>query len=128
MGVSVAFALPGSARQAHAAAALAEANQLEEQLQQMTLELGAAFEARWLSLQMQRQALGGLHAAARTQTQAVQQSTKAFAMGEHSMTELIQNRRLAQESLRESQKLQLELVESWALMSLDLHRIWDFDE
>jgi outer membrane protein, heavy metal efflux system len=128
MGVSVAFALPGSARQAHAAAALAEANQLEEQLQQMTLELGAAFEARWLSLQMQRQALSGLQAAARTQTQAVQQSTKAFAMGEHSMTELIQNRRLAQESLRESQKLQLELVESWALMSLDLHRIWDFDE
>ncbi|MEY4733168.1 MAG: hypothetical protein RLZZ464_1234 [Pseudomonadota bacterium] len=128
MGVSVAFALPGSARQAHAAAALAEANQLEEQLQQMTLELGAAFEARWLSLQMQRQALSGLQAAVRTQTQAVQQSTKAFAMGEHSMTELIQNRRLAQESLRESHKLQLELVESWALMNLDLHRIWDFDE
>ena len=128
MGVSVAFALPGSARQAHAAAALAEANQLEEQLQQMTLELGAAFEARWLSLQMQRQALSGLQAAARTQMQAVQQSTKAFAMGEHSMTELIQNRRLAQESLRESHKLQLELVESWALMNLDLHRIWDFDE
>ena len=128
MGVSVAFALPGSARQAHAAAALAEANQLEEQLQQMTLELGAAFEARWLSLQMQRQALSGLQAAARTQTQAVEQSAKAFAMGEHSMTELIQNRRLAQESLRESHKLQLELVESWALMNLDLHRIWDFDE
>jgi len=128
MGVSVAFALPGSARQAHAAAALSEANQLEEQLQQMTLELGAAFEARWLSLQMQRQALSGLQAAARTQTQAVEQSAKAFAMGEHSMTELIQNRRLAQESLRESHKLQLELVESWALMNLDLHRIWDFDE
>jgi hypothetical protein len=49
-------------------------------------------------------------------------------MGEHSMTELIQNRRLAQESLRGSQKLQLELAESWALMNLDLHRIWDFDE
>ena len=128
MGVSVAFALPGSARQAHAAAALAEANQLEEQLQQMTLELGAAFEARWLSLQMQRQALSGLQAAAHTQTQAVQQSAKAFVMGEHSMTELIQNRRLAQESLRESQKLQLELAESWALMNLDLHRIWDFDD
>ena len=128
MGVSVAFALPGSARQAHAAAALAEANQLEEQLQQMTLELGAAFEVRWLSLQMQRQALSGLQAAARTQMQAVEQSAKAFAMGEHSMTELIQNRRLAQESLRESHKLQLELVESWALMNLDLHRIWDFDE
>jgi hypothetical protein len=49
-------------------------------------------------------------------------------MGEHSMTELIQNRRLAQESVRESHKLQLELVEAWALMNLDLHRIWDFDE
>jgi hypothetical protein len=58
----------------------------------------------------------------------VQQSAKAFAMGEHSMTELIQNRRLAQESVRESHKLQLELVEAWALMNLDLHRIWDFDE
>ena len=69
-----------------------------------------------------------MQAAARTQAKAVQQSAKAFAMGEHSMTELIQNRRLAQESLRERQRLQLELVESWALMNLDLHRIWDFDE
>jgi hypothetical protein len=90
--------------------------------------LGAAFEARWLGLSLQRQAVTGLQAAAQTQAQAVQQSLKAFAMGEHSMTELIQNRRLAQESLRESQKLQLELAESWALMNLDLHRIWDFDE
>ena len=128
VGVSLGFALPGSARQAHAAAALAEANQLEEQLQQMTLDLGAAFEARWLNLHMQRQALTSLQLAAQTQATAVTQSLKAFAMGEHSMTELIQNRRLAQESLRERQRLQLELVESWALMNLDLHRIWDFDE
>ncbi len=128
LGVSLGFALPGSARQAHAAAALAEANQLEEQLQQMTLDLGAAFEARWLNLHMQRQALTSLQSAAQTQATAVTQSLKAFAMGEHSMTELIQNRRLAQESLRERQRLQLELVESWALMNLDLHRIWDFDE
>ena len=128
VGVSLGFALPGTARQAHAAAALAEANQLEEQVQQMTLDLGSAFEARWWSLNLQRQAVTGLQAAAGTQAKAVQQSTKAFAMGEHSMTELIQNRRLAQESLRESQKLQLELVESWALINLDLHRIWDFDE
>jgi len=73
-------------------------------------------------------AVTGLQAAANTQALAVQLSAKAFAMGEHSMTELIQNRRLAQESLRESQKLQLALAESWALMNLDLHRIWDFDE
>jgi outer membrane protein TolC len=128
VGVSLGFALPGSARQAHTAAALAEANQLEEQVQQMTLDLGAAFEAHWLNLNLQRQALSSLQAAASTLAKAVQQSAKAFAMGEHTMTELIQNRRLAQESLRESQKLQLELAESWALMNLDLHRIWDFDE
>jgi hypothetical protein len=128
VGVSLGFALPGSARQAHAAAALSEANQLEEQVQQMTLDLAAAFEAHWWSLSLQRQAVTGLQAAANTQALAVQQSAKAFAMGEHSMTELIQNRRLAQESLRESQKLQLALAESWALMNLDLHRIWDFDE
>lgn len=128
VGVSLGFALPGSARQAQAAAALAEANQLEEQVQQMTLDLGSAFEAHWLKLNLQRQALTSLQAAASTQAKAVQQSAKAFAMGEHSMTELIQNRRLAHDSLRESQKLQLELAESWALMNLDLHRIWDFDE
>ena len=128
VGVSVGFALPGSARQAHAAAVLAEANQLEEQVQQMTLDLGSAFEAHWVNLNLQRQALIDLQSAAQTQAKAVQQSLKAFAMGEHSMTELIQNRRLAQESWRESQKLQLELAESWALMNLDLHRIWDFDD
>lgn len=128
VGVSLAFALPGSARQAEAAAALAEAHQLEAQVQQMTLELGSAFEARWLSLHMQKQALRDLRLAAQTQALAVQQSAKAYAMGEHSLTELIQNRRLAQDGLLETQKMQLDQAESWALMNLDLHRIWDFDE
>ena len=90
--------------------------------------MGSAFEARWLSLHMQRQALRDLRLAAQTQAQAVQQSAKAYAMGEHSLTELIQNRRLAQDGLLETQKMQLDQAESWALMNLDLHRIWDFDE
>lgn len=128
LGVSVGFALSGPARQAQASAALADALQLEAQVRQMTLDVAADFEARWLNLHLQRQVLQDVQAAAHTQNEAVATSLKAFAMGEHSMTELIQNRRLAQESLREHQRLQLEWMQAWALLNLELHTIWDFDK
>lgn len=127
VGVSLGFALPGEARRSQAVAAHYEALSAQDKVRQLEQQLAAAFEARWLRLHHQRQATRGLQAAAQTQALAAEKSAKAYALGEHGMTELIHNRRLAQEQRLASERLRLDMAEGWALMQLDLHAIWDFD-
>jgi len=128
MGVSLSLPLAGQARQSHALAAQAEALNAQDKVRQLERQLGADFEARWTQLQHQKQAAAHLQAAARIQAQAADKSLKAYAVGEHTMTELLQNRRLANEQHRESERLRWDVVERQALLTLDLHQIWDFDD
>ena len=58
---------------------------------------------------------------------AADRSARAFALGEHSMTELIQNRRIAADQQRESHRLRVDLLEHWAHLALDLHRLWEIE-
>jgi outer membrane protein, heavy metal efflux system len=128
LGVSLSMPLAGQARQSHALAALAEAQNMQDKVQQLQLQLGTDFEARWTQIQHQKQAAQHLQTAARLQGMAADKSLKAYAVGEHTMTELLQNQRLANEQRRESERLQWEVVEHQALLTLDLHQIWDFDD
>ena len=128
VGVSVAMPLSGTYRESQARAALAEARMLHERVQQLEQQLAADFESRWLQLAHQQQALTALRAAAATQRQAADKSLTAYALGEHSMTELIQNRRLANEQQLASQRLRLEGLHKRALIELDAHRLWDLDD
>ena len=45
-----------------------------------------------------------------------------------SMAELIQIQRVAAEQRREAQRARLDAAEDGALLELDLHRLWDWDE
>ncbi|MFM7026362.1 MAG: TolC family protein [Limnohabitans sp.] len=128
LGVSVAMPLSGTWRESQARAALAEARMLHERMQHLERQLTADFEARWLQLAHQQQALASLRTAAATQRQAAEKSLTAYTLGEHSMTELIQNRRLANEQHLASQRLRLEQVHNNALIELDAHRLWDLDD
>ena len=128
VGVSVAMPLSGTYRESQARAALAEARVLHERVQQLERQLAADFEGRWLQLAHQQQALTALRAAAATQRQAAEKSLTAYTLGEHSMTELIQNRRLANEQQLASQRLRLESLHNLALIELDAHRLWDLDD
>lgn len=128
LGVSLSLPLAGQARQSHAMAAQAEAQQAQEKVRQLEVQLAADFESRWSQLQLQMQAATRLQTAARIQSQAAEKSLKAYAVGEHTMTELLQNRRLANEQRRDSERLLWEVVERQALLILDLHQIWDFDD
>lgn len=121
LGVAVGINLPGPARRANAQAAVAEAQAADDRLRQRERELSAAFDARWLQLQHQQQALRGLTQAARTQTQAAESSFKAYTLGEHSMTDVIQNRRFANEQRRDAGRLGLEIAAGLAGLALDLH-------
>ena len=128
VGVLVAMPLSGTYRASQARAVLAESRMQEEQLQQLERQLSADFEARWLQLGHQQQALSALRTAAATQRQAADKSLLAYTMGEHSMTELIQNRRLANEHQLASRRLQLDSLLTRAQIELDAHRLWDMDD
>lgn len=128
LGVSLAMPLSGTWRESQARAALAEAQALAQRVQQLERELGAQFEARWVQLAQQEQALVALRAAAATQRLAADKSLTAYTLGEHSMTELIQNRRLANEQQLASQRLLLDSLLSQATIELDAHRLWDLDD
>ena len=128
LGLSLAMPLSGRYRESQARAAQAEAQMLRERVQQLERELSASFEARWQQLGLQQQALAALRAAADTQQQAADKSLSAYTQGEHSMTELIQNRRLANEQRRAAQRLQLDWLHTRASIELDAHRLWDLDD
>ncbi len=128
VGLSLAMPLSGTYRESQARAAQAEAQALAQRVQQLERELGAQFEARWLQLAQQQQALVALRAAAATQRLAADKSLTAYTLGEYSMTELIQNRRLANEQQLASQRLLLDGLQSRALIELDAHRLWDLDD
>jgi hypothetical protein len=128
VGVSLVMPLAGAYRESQARAAQAEALALSERLQQLERELRAQFEARWLRYAQYVQAWGALRAAAATQRRVADKSLTAYTLGEHSMTELIQNRRLANEQHRASQRLLLETLHHRAHLELDSHRLWDWDD
>ena len=128
VGVSLSLPLAGQVRQSHAMATQAEAQNTQDKVRQLQAQLGADFEARWTQIQHHKQAAQHLQTAARIQGQAADKSLKAYAVGEHTMTELLQNQRLANEQRRESERMHWEVVERQALLTLDLHQIWDFDD
>ena len=128
VGVSLSMPLAGQARQSHALAAQAESQNAQDKVRHLQAQWGADFEARWTQIQHHKLAAQHLQTAARIQGQAADKSLKAYAVGEHTMTELLQNQRLANEQRRESEQMQWDVVERQALLTLDLHQIWDFDE
>ncbi len=128
VGVSLSMPLAGQARQSHALAAQAESQNAQDKVRQLQAQLGADFEARWTQIQHRKLAAQHLQTAARIQGVAAEKSLKAYAVGEHTMTELLQNQRLANEQRRESDHMQWDVVERQALLTLDLHQIWDFDD
>ena len=128
LGVSLVLPLSGAHRESQALAARAEAEAGRQRVQLRAQQLGAEFEARWHQAEQQQRALQALRQATATQTEAAQKSFKAYALGEHSMTELIQNRRLAQEQQLASDRLLLDLVQTQALIALDRHQLWDLDD
>jgi outer membrane protein TolC len=128
VGLSVLMPLSGTWRESQAHAALAEAQMRQQQAQQLERQLTADFESRWTLALHQQQALAGLLEAALTQRLAAEKSLTAYTLGEHSMTELIQNRRLANEQHLASQRLRLDGLLLRAQLELDAHRLWDLDD
>lgn len=127
MGVSISIPLSGQTRQNTALAAQAQARSADERLALTEAGLTADLEARYASLTPLLDAAQALEEAARTQTLAAEKSLRAYQLGEHTMTELVQNRRLAADQTNAAEAARLDAFQAVALLYLDLHVLWDFD-
>jgi cobalt-zinc-cadmium efflux system outer membrane protein len=127
-GVSIAFPISGSARSAHAQAALQEAIAAEQRLRTAEAQWSAHFDAQAAWVTARLESAWNLQEAARAQNDAAQKAAKAYTLGEYSMAELIQIQRYAAEQSRDAVRHMLDAVEVWANLQLDLHLFWDMDD
>ena len=127
-GVMLSMPLSGDARSHHAAAAAADAQAAEDQVRWTEQQLSATFESMWQQLLHKRNAAELLKSAALRQAQAADKARKGYALGEGSLSEVLMMDRLASDNLHAAERMQLEAVELQALIRLDLHQMWDFDE
>ena len=127
-GIMLSLPLPGAARNALASAAHAEALAAQQRVQWAEQHWGAQFDRLRAGLQARTRAAQALSEAARTQADAAVKAAKAYALGEGSMADLIQIQRSAAEQARDAQRARLDAAEASALLELDLHRLWDWDD
>ncbi len=127
-GVMFSMPFPGASRFHHATALVADAQAASDKVLLAEQQLGAMFESMFIQFQHKRTAADNLKSAAQRQALAAAQSVKAYTLGEGSLSDVLLIARLASDNLNAAERMQLEVVELLALIRLDLHQIWDFDE
>ena len=127
-GLLFSVPLPGSAREFHANASLAEAQSAGDKVRLFEQQLGAMFENMWFQFQNKKKAAENLRLAWQRQAVAAEKSLKAYTLGEGTLSQVLMISRLASENLNSAEHMSLEVVELLSLIRLDLHQIWDFDE
>ena len=127
-GVLLALPLAGTARWHQHSAALAEAQAASDKVVWAEQQKGAAFDGMWSSYQNKRNAAEQLKSAAQRQALAAEKSLKAYSLGEGSMADVLLISRMASDNLHAAQRMALDVLQLLALIRLDLHEMWDFDE
>lgn len=127
-GVMFSMPFPSASRFHQASALVADAQAASDKVQLAEQQLGALFESMWIQFQHKRAAAENLKFAAQRQALVAEKSVKAYSLGEGSLTDVLLIARMASDNLNAAERMQLEVVELLALIRLDLHQIWDFDE
>lgn len=127
-GVLFSIALPGSNREFHASAAATEAQAASDKIRLAEQQLGAMFENMWHQFQNKRTAAESLKSAWQGQALALEKTLKAYSLGEGGLSQVLMISRLASENLNAAEHMRIEIAELMALIRLDLHQIWDFDD
>jgi cobalt-zinc-cadmium efflux system outer membrane protein len=127
-GVTFSMPFPSASRFHHATALVADAQTASDKVQLAEQQLGAMFDSMWIQFQLKRKAADNLKSAAQRQALAAEKSVKAYTLGEGRLSDLLLIARMASDNLNAAERMQLEVVELLALIRLDLHQVWDFDE
>lgn len=127
-GVMFSMPFPSDSRFHHATALVADAQTASDKVQLAEQQLGAMFDSMWIQFHHKRTAADNLKSAAQRQALAAEKSVKAYTLGEGSLSDVLLIARMASDNLNAAERMQLEVAELLALIRLDLHQIWDFDE
>lgn len=127
-GVLLSVPLPGAAKWYHHSAAMADAQAASDKVVLAEQQKSATFEGLWVAYQNKRSASAQLKSAAQRQALAADKSLKAYSLGEGSLADVLLIARMASDNLHAAQRMQLDVAELYALIRLDLHEMWDFDE
>ena len=127
-GVMFSMPFPGASRFHHATALVADAQAASDKVLLAEQQLGAMFESMFIQFQHKRTAADNLKSAAQRQALIAEKSVKAYTLGEGSLSDVLLIARMASDNLNAAERMQLEVVELLALIRLDLHQMWDFDE
>lgn len=127
-GVMFSMPFPAASRFHHATALVADAQTASDKVRLAEQQLGAMFDSMFIQFQHKRSAADNLKSAAQRQALTAEKSVKAYTLGEGSLSDVLLIARMASDNLNAAERMQLEVVELLALIRLDLHQIWDFDE
>jgi len=127
-GVMLSVPFPSAYRGFSADAAFADALVAQDKILLAQQQLGAYFEDIWIQFQHKRDAAENLKSAYQRQALAAEKSTKAYTLGEGTLSDLLLIARMASDNLHACERMQLEVIELLALIRLDMHQIWDFDD
>lgn len=127
LGLSVGLTLPGGARRTDqqaaeqlATTAREAARLLEQRVRQ---EARADFEAAVAQMGNWQQA----DQAAQALTEAARLASRAYALGEGSLDQVLVNRRLALEGQLMAERVRLDALAAQARLKLDSHQLWPLD-
>ena len=127
LGAYIAFNLPGSARQAAASAALAEADVASSREAATNQKVTAEAAALYHSANAALTSWQASRSAAERLQRAAEMTARAYQLGEGSLNDLLLARRQANEAQLAAQLAQLDALESRYRLMLDAHRLWDID-
>lgn len=127
MGAYISIPLPGGARHSGADAAFAQANAASFREADSLQNVSAAAGALYHSAKAARTHWQASQDAAEKLTRAAEMTARAYQLGEGSLSELLSNRRLANEAQLAARLAQLDALELRYRLLLDTHRLWEFD-
>jgi outer membrane protein TolC len=128
VGAYISIPLPGGARRSGADAAFARANAASFHEAYSVQNVSAAAGALYHSAKAARASWQANQGAAEKLTRAAEMTARAYQLGEGSLSDLLSNRRLANEAQLAARLAQLDALELRYRLLLDAHRLWDADQ
>lgn len=128
VGVFVSIPLPGQARRADSAAALAQVDVAMRQEEGARRRVQTETAVLYQTAVSARESWQSGRASASRLEQAANMTARAYQLGEGSLNDLLTARRLANEAQLTERQMRLDALEFRYRLLLDAHQLWDFDE
>lgn len=127
VGFSLAIALPGAARSAETSGANLKARIVMEKLEQTKITVTAAAQRAVLDSLRSHDLWQTMQHIQRQSEQQAGTMMSAYKLGEASLTDALNTRRLALDAVLAAQAAQIDALAAFARVQLDAHRIWSID-